>query len=190
MHRNAEEVITPPIDQELLEKYILYAKINKFPVLTKQASRKMHNFYIQLRKIAQDRDAPVPITARQLEALIRLGEARAKMRLSNKVEAEDAEAVIKLFKNTLFKVGIDPETGKLDIDVIMTGKPKSQRDRLIHLLDIISELDKGDGISFEDIMQEAEREGMDKNFVRRAIEEYKQKGDLYEPTPNKFKVLR
>lgn len=150
----------------------------------------MHNFYVQLRKIAQDRDAPVPITARQLEALIRLGEARAKMRLSDKVEAEDAEAVIKLFKNTLFKVGIDPETGKLDIDVIMTGKPKSQRDRLIHLMDIISELDKGDGISLEDIIQEAEREGMDKNFVRRAIEEFKQKGDLYEPTPNKFKVLR
>jgi len=190
VHRNAGEVITPPIDLELLEKYILYAKINKFPVLTKQASRKMHNFYVQLRKIAQDRDAPVPITARQLEALIRLGEARAKMRLSDKVEAEDAEAVIKLFKNTLFKVGIDPETGKLDIDVIMTGKPKSQRDRLIHLMDIISELDKGDGISLEDIIQEAEREGMDKNFVRRAIEEFKQKGDLYEPTPNKFKVLR
>ena len=31
---------------------------------------------------------------------------------------------------------------------------------------------------------------MDKNSVRRAIEEYKQKGDPYEPTPNKFKVLR
>jgi replicative DNA helicase Mcm len=190
VHRNAEEAVTTPIPLEFLEKYILYAKINRFPALTKKAARKLHNFYVKLRKVAEDRDAPVPITARQLEALIRLSEARARMRLSHKVEPEDAEAVIKLFKETLFKVGVDPETGKLDIDVIMTGKPKSQRDRMMLLMDIISELDKGDGVSFEEIVQEAEREGIDNHTVRRYVEEFKQRGDLYEPTPNKFKVLR
>ncbi len=190
VHSDAEETIAPPIDIDLLEKYVLYAKKNVFPALTKKAERKIHKFYVNLRKIAEEKDAPIPITARQLEALIRLSEARARMRLSSRATTEDAEAVIKLFKNTLFKVGVDPETGKLDIDVIMTGKPKSQRDRMMRLMEIISSLDEGDGASLEAIIKEAEKDGMEEHLVKRYVEEFKQKGDLYEPSPDRYKVLR
>ncbi|MEA1993553.1 MAG: minichromosome maintenance protein MCM [Euryarchaeota archaeon] len=190
VHRNAEGAVVFPVEPDLLKKYIMYAKTKKFPTLSKGAERKIHKFYVKLRKIAEEKDAPVPITARQLEALIRLSEARARMRLSNEVTAEDSEAIIKLFKNTLFKVGVDPETGELDIDVIMTGNPKSQRDKMMNLLDLITSLDKGEGVSLAIIIEEAKKEGIDKNFVRRYIEEFKQKGDLYEPKPDVFKVLR
>jgi len=178
-----------PIEDEMLRKYIDYAGTEISPKLTKKALSVIKKFWGTLRKISET-ESTIVITARQLDGLIRLCEAHAKLRLSNEVEEEDAEGVIEIYRDFLHTVGVDPETGKLDIDVIMTGKPKSQRDRLMKLLDIISELDKGQGTSFEEILQEGEREGMDKNFIRRAIDEYKQKGDLYEPTPNKFKVLR
>jgi len=177
------------IDEDLLVKYILYAKKNYKPILTEDTQKMLTKYYTSLRGLSQN-DSSIPITPRQVEAMGRLCESRAKMRLHKEVDKEDAKDIINLYKTYLYKFGVDIETGKLDIDVIMTGKPKSQRDRLIKLLDIISELDKGQGTSLEDILQEGEREGMDKNFIRRAIEEYKQKGDLYEPSPNKFKVLR
>ena len=180
---------TTRIDRELLKKYIYYAKRNYLPTLSDKAQKKLTDFYTSLRNLAYD-DSAIPITPRQVEAMCRLCEARAKMRLKKEADEKDAEDVISLFKSYLYRFGIDIETGKLDIDVIMTGKPKSQRDKMIRVIDIISELEGDNGASLSRVIEECENVGIDKNFVKRAIEEFKQRGDLYEPTPNKFKVLR
>lgn len=192
IHRRPEET-TQPIPSDLLEKYIMYAKTNVRPALTREAAQKLMNFYVQMRKGGESEDAPVPITARQLEALIRLSEARARMRLSKKVEKDDSEEVIRLFRECLVKVAMDLETGKVDIDTLMTGTKKSQRDKILLLRDIIENLDKGNsgnGANQEEVYRLGQEEGLTEGFIREYLAKFKHDGDVYEPRPGFLKVLR
>ena len=120
-------------------------------------------FYVSIRKKGEEKNTPIPITARQLESLIRLSEARARMRLSDKVIVEDVEDIIQLYMKSIEDAGKDPETGEIDIDMIMTGRPKSQRDKITVIMDIISNLDKknnGEGALIGDVYEEARAENI------------------------------
>ncbi|RLG22567.1 AAA family ATPase, partial [Methanosarcinales archaeon] len=87
------DVITPQIEPELLRKYIAYAKRNIYPLMSDEARAKLIDFYIGLRRQGEDPDSPVPVTARQLEALVRLAEASARIRLSNSITLDDVDRV-------------------------------------------------------------------------------------------------
>jgi replicative DNA helicase Mcm len=177
-----------PIPPEIFRKYISYAKrIN--PVLTEEAAQELGNFYLKTRSISSSSGSPVAITPRQLEALVRLSEARARAFLRDKVLAEDAKAAIRLMTVSLQNVGIDVTTGKMDIDVIMTGKPKSLRDKMQAVLAFITELERQSGIVEEKKLYGILNEKMDmnedeaKNIVNQLIKE----GILYSPKPNQLK---
>ncbi len=94
IHKTAE--IPFEIDPELLRKYIAYARKQVHPKLTEGAIEVLQEFYVGMRGSADDDDSPVPITARQLEALVRLSEANCKIRLGEEVTAVDAKRAIKL----------------------------------------------------------------------------------------------
>ncbi|HOP09654.1 MAG TPA: minichromosome maintenance protein MCM, partial [Candidatus Methanofastidiosa archaeon] len=125
-HRGLSEKVMPKIDSEMMVKFISYAKKKVEPELSDEAEKKLLEFYINLRRRGQESGA-VPITARQLEALIRLSEARARMKLSDIVTEEDADATIALYTSVIEKVMIDKESGEMDVDMLMTGKSSSQR---------------------------------------------------------------
>ncbi len=173
--------IIPP---DLLRKYIAYARKYVKPRWTKEARDLIMEFYINLRAKSTDPSSPIAITARQLEALIRLAEAEAKMRLSPLVEREDAERAIRLFEKFLKSVGIDIETGKIDIDIIMTGKPRSKQEKLAKLMDIIARLEEANGgrpVKLEDVYREAENAGLDRQTVDQLINILIKSGELYTP---------
>ncbi|WP_237560421.1 LAGLIDADG family homing endonuclease [Halolamina rubra] len=111
---NVTEEVAPDIDTELLRKYIAYAKRNVYPTMSDEAKEAIEEFYVDLRSKGADEDAPVPVTARKLEALVRLAEASARVRLSDTVEEQDAEKVIGVVRNSLEDIGVDPETGEFD----------------------------------------------------------------------------
>ncbi len=136
IHRRIGYERLPYINIEMLRKYLAYAK--RFnPVLSKEAEDKIFEYYMQMRASASP-DA-ITITARQLEALIRLATARARLLLKNVVDANDAERAIEIFNYMLNKVGIDVKTGKVDIGVLH-GMPQSDRSKLKLFLDVFNAL--------------------------------------------------
>ncbi|QLD90504.1 minichromosome maintenance protein MCM [Natronomonas salina] len=177
--------VEPDIDAEFLRKYIAYAKRNCFPTMTEEAKEAIRDFYVDLRAKGQDDDAPVPVTARKLEALVRLSEASARMRLSDTVEQEDSERVIEIVRSCLQDIGVDPETGEFDADVVETGQSKSQRDRAKTLLNIIEELQEEyedePGAPVDAVVERAQEAGVDESKAEHRISEFKKRGDIYEP---------
>ncbi|MEN3056287.1 MAG: AAA family ATPase, partial [Candidatus Methanosuratincola petrocarbonis] len=132
---------------------------------------------------------PVPVTARQLEALIRLGEASARLRLSNWITEEDVDRVIKIVESCLKKVGVDPETGMLDADVISIGISKSTRDKTKQMLNIIKELGGKDGAHIDDVLDRAEAEGIDRDRAEEIISRLRQEGSLIQTSRGTLKAV-
>ena len=176
--------VTPEIDAELLRKYIAYAKRNCYPTMTDEAKEVIQQFYVDFRAKGADEDAPVPVTARKLEALVRLSEASARLRLSDTVEREDAARVTDIVESCLRDIGMDPETGNFDADIVETGTSKTQRDRIKDLKGLIEELedeyDEGAPVS-EVVSRAGEELGLEESKAEKEIENLRRKGEVYEP---------
>lgn len=180
-HIEPEET-NPAITGEKLRKYIAYAKKNKRPQLTREASDKIQEFYVSMRQKGDDEGGGVPITARQLEATVRTAEASARAKLKDEVGVEDAEQAIDLLTYSLKLVGMDPETGEFDIDMIESGVSSSQRNRLQTVKRIIEELAGGDGSAeIEGVLERADEEGIAEDKAEEIIEKLKREGELFEP---------
>jgi len=172
------------IDKDLLKKYISYAKQKYNPVLGSEAIEAMKSFYVGLRNMPQIGDGPskpIPIGARQLEAMVRLAEAHARMRLSEKVDVADAVAAIDLVKSYLLQVGYDKTTKTFDVDKI-TGNSASARNKIGVVIDTLSELEKrlGKLIPLEEISKalEGRLKGAE---VDEAVGKLLKSGDLFRP---------
>ncbi|UCG95430.1 MAG: minichromosome maintenance protein MCM, partial [archaeon] len=182
--RIAEDEIKPLIDKEFFKKYIGYVRKNVNPRINREALATCKNFFVELRsKYAGEESAAVPLTLRQFEALIRLSEASAKIRLSEEVTKEDAQRAIKLMKASIKQLGYDPETGKLDIDRAEGGVSSSKRSRIRIVMDVIDDLQKtiGKNIPVTDLISSLEEEGVDEHAAESIIREMKNKGMLFEP---------
>lgn len=181
LHRKAAK-LKPPISSDLLRKYIVYAKKHIHPQInSKEVEEKIKNFYIKLRYKAAQAGDPIPITPRQLESIIRLAKANARLRLSEEVTEEDVACAIRLMEYVLKKVGIDVATRKLDIDVILTGQPASQREKMARFYEIIKKLEKmyPEGIPRSEIFEEAKNSGLDLEFTQEFLEEEQRRGYIF-----------
>ncbi|MBI4362149.1 MAG: minichromosome maintenance protein MCM [Euryarchaeota archaeon] len=185
--------VHPDIEPERLRKYIAHSKTHCFPVMSPEALQRFRDFYVNLRKSGGEeterRNAPVAVTARQLEALVRLGEASARARLGREVTLEDAERVIALVTRCLKEVGMDMETGRFDADLINVGFSKTTRDRMRTLRDILRSLGAHErAVDRAQAEEEAAGQGIDKDRARKIIEDMLRNGELYEPAKEKGKV--
>jgi replicative DNA helicase Mcm len=187
----AMEVIQPVIKADMLRKYIAYTKRNIFPIIQDDARKRLIDFYLSLRKQGEDPNSPVPVTARQLEALIRLAEASARVRLSSVITMEDTDRVIRIVMASLKQVMTDPETGRLDADIINVGMGKSQRDRIKVLKEIIRELQEEhkSAVPLEEIISKAEDSGIKKDTIEENIMKLKTIGEILEVTNGRFRVV-
>ena len=177
------DTVAPAIESDLLRKYIAYAQRNCFPTMTEEAKEAISDFYVDLRKEGADDDAPVPVTARKLEALVRLGEASARVRLSDTVDLEDAERVIEIVRSCLRDIGVDPETGEFDADIVETGTSKTQRDRIKNVKALIAEIEQeyDSGAPVEEVLDRAEQAGVERSKAEHEIEKLRRQGEVYEP---------
>ncbi|KAF3188239.1 DNA replication licensing factor, mcm4 component [Orbilia oligospora] len=116
---------------EFLTSYVSYARQNIHPRITEEASEELVRSYVAMRKLGEDvraADRRITATTRQLESMIRLSEAHAKMRLSNEVELRDVLEAVRLIRSAIKESATDPLTGRIDMDLI-SGVGVSERRR-------------------------------------------------------------
>ncbi|KAF7684481.1 DNA helicase MCM8 [Astathelohania contejeani] len=87
---------TQILNIDSVRRYIAYARGYVFPVLSEHAKKTLQDFYLEMRRTEN-------VTTRDLEALIRLTEAKAKTELRSIASTKDAEFIITLYKKSLFK---------------------------------------------------------------------------------------
>ncbi len=181
MSRMHPASLTPPIPTILLKKYIAYARRIDRIDLSEEAAEMLKNFYIDMRnKYATAESSAVSITLRQYEALLRLAEASAKIRLDNSIRKDDAERAIKLMMASLIQLGYDMETKTFDIDRVEGGVTANKRNKILKLLSILGKMQKEmKEVAVEDLKAEAENQAID--GVDELIENLVQKGDVFFP---------
>ena len=187
------EIILPKIDPDIMRKYVAYARKNIYPIMEKEAHEHLLDFYMDLRKMGEGKDAPVPVTARQLEALVRLSEASARVRLSNIATIDDARRTTQIVHSCLKQVGVDPDTGAFDVDVLTTGTSKSQRDKIKIMKDIIrmvGERHSGGKAPLDEIYNEAEAEQIDRGHAEELISKMRRTGDVLSPDNAHLRLIR
>ncbi|MDD3159929.1 MAG: minichromosome maintenance protein MCM [Candidatus ainarchaeum sp.] len=185
------KITKPAIDGDLVRKYISYARQNCFPVLTKEAIDKITEFYVNLRSQGKEKGS-YAATARQLEGLVRLGEASAKVRLKDTVDIEDAERAIQLVRKSLSETVSDPETGQIDIDIINSGISHSKQNAISLTFKLIKDA-MGEGIDMvpvEQVVMEGIEKGLSDDKIHDAIEQLTKKGDIYKPRNGFVKPIK
>ena len=182
-HKKEGEEMTIP--RELFRKYIAYSKQKIFPKLTDEAIEELKKFYVDLRNSPISTESamrPIPISARQLQALIRMSEASAKLRLSDKVTKDDAKRSIELMKYYLMQVGYDYESKSLDIDKIYSDMTTSKRNKVLIVRETISSLKErlGELIPLDEIEKELEGK-LSKDEIEYSINELIKNSVIYQP---------
>ncbi len=180
-----------PFPQDLLKKYIAYARQHVRPTLSHEALDALEDFYVRVRRQGEEPNAPVPITARQLEALVRLSEAAARARLEPVVGVEDAGRAIRIMENFLRRVSMTEE-GKLDIDLTQSGVSHSQRERLDLVMRVMRELQEAHGgfFSLEQFREAAERAGIAVTKAEALLQSLRNQGEIIEARPNQLQLVR
>ena len=170
--------IEPDIPHEVLRAYIAYAKENVTPYIREdntEAREYLREEFLKIRLANIDEeDNPVPVTYRQQEAIERLAEASARVRLSNEVTKDDVDRALGLVMKSMEQVGIDPETGEFDVDVVETGQSKSQLDRRKQLVAVIEEKGATTADELTNVLD------MDRDKVDAEIQTLKEGGKIYE----------
>ncbi|KAF6100148.1 minichromosome maintenance complex component 4 [Phyllostomus discolor] len=138
-YQSEEQVEEEFMDMAVLKDYIAYAHSMVMPRLSQEASQALIEAYVDMRKIGSSRGM-VSAYPRQLESLIRLAEAHAKVRFSNKVEAIDVEEAKRLHREALKQSATDPRTGIVDISILTTGMSATSRKRKEELAEALRKL--------------------------------------------------
>ncbi|MHA2358978.1 MAG: minichromosome maintenance protein MCM [Candidatus Thorarchaeota archaeon] len=188
MKKVQDQGAVPTISPDFLKKYIGYANLNVFPQLTADAAEVIENFYVDLRKSAEGGGA-IPITARQLESLVRLAEARARMALRSDVNKEDARAAVRLMEESLRMVAMDRITGRIDIDrqvSRMSAEQRSSSDIIIKALRDM-EAEGTSTVNIDALIQRTVSMGLSRERAEKVIEKLLNDGILYSPREGKIR---
>jgi replicative DNA helicase Mcm len=173
------------IDVDLLTKYLAFAKRGT-PNLTKEAEEKILDYYLKMRNV--ESEEMITVTPRQLEGIIRLSTARARLLMKDKVEEEDAERAIYLIESMLQDAGVDVNTGKVDLGVLQ-GRPRSEVSKMQLFMDVLKALEGDNKIAVEErtFVKELEKtekftEEEARTYIRRMLRE----ASIYESKPGHY----
>ena len=186
LHQNPEKAQSE-IPTTLLKKYFAYVRQRIQPKMTDQAVEELKEYYISMRNSGANAEGgikSIPITARQLEGLVRLSEASAKIRLSKTVTKKDALKAIEMIDYCLNQIAKDKDTGQIDIDRLTSKITATQRSSIGILKDIIHTLEEQTGqkiIPVEQILHAAQEKNINQETAEDILEKLRRSGDIFEP---------
>ncbi len=176
------------ISTELLKKYFSYIRNKIHPKMGDAAIAEIKDYYVSMRSsggVEESGVRSIPITARQLEALVRLSEASAKIRLAKTVTKKDSQKAIELIDYCLNQIAKDSETGKIDIDRLSGSRlTVSQRSIISQIKEIINALEEQLNtkiIPAESIVGAAKEKNIPPDKVEETLEKLRRSGDIFEP---------
>jgi DNA replication licensing factor MCM4 len=145
---------------EFLTLYISYARSQIQPTISQEAAKELVDCYLAMRALGQDvraADKRITATTRQLESMIRLSEAHAKMRLSETVTKDDVQEANRLIQSALKTAATDSE-GRIDMSLLTEGTSAASRKQRQELkeatLRLLDEMTSGGGsVRWGDVMR-------------------------------------
>lgn len=145
------------MDTTLLQDYITYGRETFQPILNEESRQKLIQYYVNMRTVGSGR-GQVSAYPRQLESLIRLSEAHAKMRYSKIVEIEDVNEAWRLYREALKQSATDPLSGKIDVGILTTGLSSAARQRrhdlAEHLIKVIKSQPNSTVFNYQKLLNE------------------------------------
>ncbi len=181
------------INDIFIKKMISVAKTYT-PKLTAESFKLITDFYAKIRNPICDEGETqaIPLTARSIEAVKRTAQAMARINFTNIITKEIAQEAINLHVYCLEQVGIDPVTGRLDVDLTNSGVSHSSRDFLNTLNNVYKKLEiEMKDVKF-DIFKEEVMKANDKiteDLFNENIERAITNGLFYRPRKNTIKDL-
>ncbi|KAG1667609.1 DNA replication licensing factor mcm4-A [Nymphon striatum] len=172
-YKNNKDDEDEHMDMSVLRDYLSYAKTYVSPKLSEEAGQLLIQGYVDMRKIGSGR-GQISAYPRQLESLIRLSEAHAKVRLSDVVETIDVEEAKRLHREALKQSATDPTSGKIDITILTTGLSSANRKQRAEIAQVLRKLIKLKGkvptLNYQKIFNEI-REQSDMQITRELFED-------------------
>ncbi|XP_024014999.1 probable DNA helicase MCM8 [Eutrema salsugineum] len=176
-----------PIPGQLLRKYVAYARTFVNPKMSKAAGEIIQKFYLKLRDHNTSADC-TPITARQLESLVRLAQARARVDLREDITVQDAMDVVEIMKESLYDKFVD-EHGVVDFGRSGGMSQQKEAKRFLSALDKQSELQQKDCFSISEMYSLADRIGLRVPDIDTFLENLNIAGYLLKKGPKTYQVL-
>lgn len=182
-HENIEQLTDRQIDFTLMRKYLCYVSKHIKPIMSPEAKSVIKEYCKGMRNNSNGNSNTISITARQIESLVRLSEAYAKLKMRKKITDKDATNAIQMAEYYLRQLAYDEDTHKIDIDKIVTGISAKERNFIHELKIIIQELeDKEKGkVLIEDVVVNAAAKDIPEDKIESLIEKLKMDGDILEP---------
>jgi len=195
-----QDAVSAEISRDVLQAFVAYVReqanggrgVN--PIFTEEAMKTIETAYVNFRQVNGDFDGddseddpPIPITARDITSIHRLAEAVARMHLSETIEQDHAEQALQIVRKSLKQVGIDPETGQYDADRKETGSSKTQSERVEMVKATLDELEGKEAVHEDNLISEMQSD-YDKTNVLGAVQSLLDKGEIYEPEHNHYRL--
>ncbi len=185
LHRTSGSDTKSLIDVDILTKYLSYAK--RFdPVLTPEAEEKILEYYMRMRNV--ESEGMITVTPRQLEGLVRLSTARARLLMKPQVDGEDADRAIFLIQSMLEDAGVDVNTGKVDLGVLQ-GRPHSEVSKMQLFMDVMKSLEGDEKRPVEEktFVKELVKTGkFTEEEARKYIKKLQRESAIYESKPGHY----
>ncbi|GJZ51929.1 DNA replication licensing factor MCM5, partial [Tanacetum coccineum] len=152
-----------------LKRYIQYCRTMSRPRLSENAAKSLQETYVKIRQDMRRQanetgeSTAVPITVRQLEAIVRLSESLAKLRLSNVANENDVQEAVRLFNNSTMDAAKSGINQHINLTPEMANEIKQAESQIKRRMGI------GSHLSERRLIDDLTRMGLNESIVRRAL---------------------
>lgn len=189
---SVDENIAPEYEREFIKKYIAFARRIE-PVMPLHIQEFIARRYQKIKEAKKKKEGSnsIPISARNVDGFRRVIEAVAKSRLHETVTEEDAEIGYRKILYSIEQVGIDPDSGDVVQDWVI-GKPMAEKDIHARIISVIRKYsDKNQVIDVNELFAILNSDGIsDENKIEEVLGKLKHTGDIFEPKPGKYQIMR